>query len=407
MSSSRKTRTKLVTVKPVPVVVAKVPTPRRARRRRALNTPSNSPNRVPSVLGQYRDALNDPFDVAPPKLGFGTFLETQLVTAYVHGVSSANADGSISYILNVSPTSLLYVNNSGLTGTTWNGSSASNLNAINADGYVARVVSGGLRVCPLIAQNATPGLVFGATNTGVRPNLATTDSTINTATLISQFPSAHIGLATYGCTGLLRPVDENCIETFPVGTATGPVNAGGTALWAYPMIAFHSLPPGCQVAYEAVLNLELIPTGTSSQADGTYNRTSDRGLSAFFPSFSSMFNSVASSLSDPIHLDFNEGGPSTTRLLPRSSMFGSRNARRARGGTTAGSHAFNMSFLASDIQKNQERQNVRVEPEESYVDLGTRYIRETVVPTALNVATGSVIGGIGVANIIGQRRFAG
>jgi len=376
MSSSKKTVVIRESVPVVTVTPAKAGKTRRGRRTSLRSLPKSN-----SLVSQYIGTLNDPFDVAPPKLGYGTFDEVSFSTAYIHGTSPTNADGTISFIMTPAPSQMVAVNNSGVGGTTWTGNAALNYSAIGAEASVYRLVSGGFRVCPLVSATAVPGLVYASSLSG--QTAAQVIATGPTSTQIAAYPAAHIGLATYGATILLRPNNERCIEPTNISNAIGPGASAQIepAAWSIPVVTL-VLPAGVTaVAWEAVLNLELLPSGSNNGSSISYNRSYNRGLSAQYPAYSQLFNLIAPSLRDPVSLDFNEGGPASSSSTNRGTgfnMYGSSNARRAKGNLS--NSAFNMTFLTNDIKENQERANVRSDGfvSHDYVDVVNR-VAENIV----------------------------
>jgi len=123
---------------------------------------------------------------------------------------------------------------------------------------------------------------------------------------------------------------------------------------------------GTSVAWEAVVNYEILPDEENVSALGPFDRSAGPGLSGPFPVFSSLFNAAKPLLNDAVQLDFSEGGPSTTRTRLGKGRIasGMRSRMRAHNLLVVGSGTQNMSGFSNEIKNAQESNGMRVETNE-------------------------------------------
>lgn len=320
----------------------------RRRSRRARTSPTSS------LVKSYIDSLNNPFDISPPSLGFGTFSRTTPFVAYVHGTTRANLDGTLSLAMFGDIGRLIGINNNGVASSVWSYLTASNYNSITSFGGSYRIVSGGIRACPVISSTSNPGLVYATALEGRSLNTTVANAT---STTISQYPSVHLGLGVYGATVLTRPSTERA------GDFTGTSAWDGSSIqpFSIPILTFQNLPPvdasnGCLVAFEAILNCEILPSGDAAallNLNSTGNVSVSPTLANQFASYTQLLTAVMPRLDDPVHLDFNEGGPSSASRSSRASM--GKAALRPRSMTI-------MTDFGQTYAHRQEQTSVRATP---------------------------------------------
>jgi len=274
-----------------------------ARPRRSRASISQGGQR--KALNDYVKTLSDPFDFGAVPLGFDCFCPTQNATAFYRGVTTPNADGSISFALMPSVYTMVLKNSGGISisgsanWSRWSATNAANLSAIAKTG---RVVSGGLRVWVAQAATEKQGACFAAT----AADLAIDDIFALNSVLISSIPSAIMGPSVRGAAGMLRPVDNVAYE-FSNNSVQGYPDADINQGWCCPLITFQGLPAAASVYFEAVLNLEWLPKANyTATSGGRNNGGSIRTLSDYFPSSESLAKAAGDLVASPVIMDAAE-----------------------------------------------------------------------------------------------------
>lgn len=214
------------------------------------------------LSASYSDALKDPFQHGPKRMGFGTMVPTVLGTAYVRGNFTVNADGSFGICLCPDIVNMIILNaaasssSAGFTVTV----PAANASALTSQMIEARITSGGVRAFALFPDTAAPGVLVAGTYTG-----SSRTSVVGTSTdAFFNSPSAVLGIGTKGAFATLRPIDPESYS-FYSATLSG-VSATVIPSWGYAQISGKAFPVGTQIWYEAVLNLEGIPTNAATSS---------------------------------------------------------------------------------------------------------------------------------------------
>jgi len=234
-----------------------------------------------SLLNQYVACLNDPFEQAPVRLGFGTFIPTTVVTGYGRTSINTNAiDGSFSIVGFPSVVGTVITNVAGNAATpTWVSSDCSNATNIIGSYGAGRVIAFGVRIFPMIAATSPPGMIaLGLAPSAGSPGGVTLFGSNSTANLFNQ-PFMNIHKATSNCSGALqvlwRPEDVSDMEfdrnqamsrAFSIsgGTITG-VNDTGPVI----CIAGQGLPLSTSLWYEFVVHIEATASLTPGAAAST------------------------------------------------------------------------------------------------------------------------------------------
>lgn len=233
------------------------------QKKKNLKTPNQ---RLPTPAAQWIRTLNDPFEHGPVKLGMGTMVNTQLFTSYFRGQVAANADGSLCVAFSPSVGTAIgsiQVCNAGFTTATWTNYSMANQAAISPQCSQARVISAGLRVIPLVAQTAAPGMVYVGSIPAVTQGqiAATTISTLVNNPNIEPSVSQNVGSVA-----LSRPQDTTSFEFL-----TQAILGGASAYhqWSTPIVAFSGLPGAVSVYIEAVVHIEGFISNQTSISSST------------------------------------------------------------------------------------------------------------------------------------------
>jgi hypothetical protein len=250
--------------------------------------------------------LTDPFDVGACHLGFGTLLPTQLGTMFVRGQFTCASDGSF-YVaqlpwldMNSALAPVIYQNTGYTASTGATGLDYANRGAFTGMMQEARLVSSGIKVMPLVAATATPGVLYAGSFQSASYNQIVAVP-ISTNTLS---PQLRLGYGVTGAVVTSRPQDPVAFQ-FASYTINAPA-ANSTQNTSVPYIAGTGFPANTSVVFEAVVNFEfLIPPGSANiilelplESDGFGND----GLSNQFSSIENMWNSIRSWLPESVSM---------------------------------------------------------------------------------------------------------
>jgi hypothetical protein len=210
----------------------------------------------------YATLLNNPFTAPPCRLGFGTMVPTQLGTATYRLTTSCNADGSLGVM--VSPylgqtTAPIAINNAGAGTNIWTGTNFQNIAQYPTSLLTElRVISLGLKVTPLVAATATPGICFAGQVAGYSQNQLT-GLNLNYLASITSLESFVTNNHTVQASA--RPVDNAAYE-FLIGAATGAGN--NVYSMSTPVITFTGYPASSNMLIEIYMNFEFVPITTTT-----------------------------------------------------------------------------------------------------------------------------------------------
>lgn len=310
---------------PKPKAGTSVAVSRRARRR--LGRPIVGG----ASITAYIATLNDPFSYPPIKLGWGTFVPTQIYTCYLRGNFTTNADGSFAIVMLPSignSNGPVFINNAGASSGTWGTQvSLSNTSAVAAAITEARIVSGGLRVLPQVPATAVPGVIFA----GDIPSGNVTAFTTASPSGLSLSPSLNFGFGATGATALIRPLDPESfmMQAINVYGYSGSIVTTSSV----PLVVGLGFPASTTVYYEAVINVEGIPNYNNASAalQGTgFSSTPSETPASMFPSLENMWQYVSSKLSPGGIVETLASGAQTAMRYGPLAMRGINAVRNAR-----------------------------------------------------------------------------
>jgi len=192
---------------------------------------------------------------------------------------------------------------------TWNFASAANATPLAAQYDEMRVLAGGIRVHPLLAATATPGII----SSGLMPRCSIAEFIgffqSGTPTAVTQLPylQAHAKTAdTDGIELSWRPQDNADFEMHELDSQWISITAGalsGASTGSHPdtqspclVIMLTGFPTGTSVFVESIFHLECttsVETIASVVSPDTAQTLADQ---TSLPTFQSVFRSVASSL---------------------------------------------------------------------------------------------------------------
>lgn len=310
------------------------------------------------LASDYYRCLTDPFNCSPVRAGFGTLVPTQIHTAYIRGSIPCSAGGNLSLFALPNQNNFLMASYAATSATVPTGTSSSLYAAANAatlNGLFdeSRTLAFGLRLIPMIAATAVPGVIsLGcAPRTDlqdlVAPNAlsAINSGLANSSTdYINQMPYLREHMGRPGGVDYFqitwRPTDVRDFEFTPGDTAV--VQRQGNVLYApfYDVVAngtgatiarqddsqgsflvanLQGLPAGSIVYYEVILHLETVdsskPIATTDFA--STRSTDDSVASEAGGTFESFYRSIVNRLPN---VDSVMGA--TTSLLSSPAVVG-------------------------------------------------------------------------------------
>jgi hypothetical protein len=212
---------------------------------------------------------------------------TDLYTAYTRGsFTASSSDGSFGMCLQ--PTvgtgtgaSAIVTWNSATTSTTTSQVNFLNISAISNVVGEARVVSGGLKVLPNIAETSPPGQIFA----GCIPSCSNANTFNSTVGNIISSPAMEMGYANSGASACIYPVDPSSYE-FTAATVAGRTNSDGTFWNTSQAMVGGVVPASTQIYYEVILHIEGIQTISSGTVGPLGNNTSNE------PSLADYFSNI-------------------------------------------------------------------------------------------------------------------
>jgi hypothetical protein len=294
-----KVKNTITTVAVVPKNVVKVVTTtinNKKKKRKSKRNRSGIPSSITgcSDLDLYIKSLNDPFEYPGVRLGFGCMVPTMLATAYYRGLFYANStDGSFGITMQPSLGSLnqqIYYNNTGAGSGSWTSLSFPNAGVISNQINEARAISFGIRVLPLVADTAVPGVVYCGSIA------SSTNAQINTVSLTtcSTFPQLEFGDSRMGAVALGRPSD---LTAYAFNSVVDQGLSSSLSPWSVPLIVILGLPPTTPIMVELVLNMECLQGATSvnAQIEPSIGGVPDNvqpTLSDYLPSLDSLWSAT-------------------------------------------------------------------------------------------------------------------
>lgn len=256
----------------------------------------NSSNKLSPVVTQYINTINDPFTHGPLRLGWGTMVPTNLYTAILRTSFTGNADGSFGVAMMPSlggANNNIWFNNAGAGVATWNAQAYANGTNIYNMIKECRIVSGGVKVFPMVPGTAAPGVLYA----GSLPALTVTDFGATTINTFAAVPYLKIGYGATGGCAVIHPIDPVSFE-FTSIAGTG-YQTGTLANSSSPIIVGLGFPASTVVFVEVVLNIEAInETSVTAVITNPELRSSDatNDLTDAFPSVENMWKTIKSYL---------------------------------------------------------------------------------------------------------------
>jgi len=262
---------------------------------------------IGNVLVQnYVKTLNDPFEYGAVRLGFDTMVPTNLATGYVRQIINTNADGSFAlFVIPGTGNGVsgarggLYTNISGLNGTTWTSASFVNSGTIRNMGKEARLISCGLRVLPLVANTAAPGILY--CNSVGAETYATMAA--QSPQSIANDPLTRWANGRDSVTINSRPVDYDSYSYF-ISILSGYAD-NVVPYSSIPVISGVGFPAATAIQIDAIVNLEIVAGIFTSFANyaGSENVPNDPTVSDYIPSVDALWASIKNVIGNPVIVD--------------------------------------------------------------------------------------------------------
>jgi len=253
----------------VPSSNATITSAKARRNRRKKNRQSTSQSNVGKrnnnsspAMRSWIDSLNDPFTHQGPLLGYGTLQPSTKATAYYKATIACSSDGYLGFFalpMCGGTTNCIYYNQGVSGSTTWTASNYNNSAVIANQGAEARVISGAIRVLPLLAATSVPGIITVGSIPSVSANQITTASN----NFVMSLPFGQVGLATNGALVNSRPVDDSSF-IFSLNTLNGSTTVIPT--WSVPYFVLSGCPAATSVFVEVAMNIEIIGGVASTNA---------------------------------------------------------------------------------------------------------------------------------------------
>jgi len=230
---------------------------RRSRRNAPTGGRGMSNSNPNASLTSYTNTINDPFMYPGIKLGFGTMVDTGIATAYIKQTFAVATDGSFGVILQptigsgVAQKGFMYTNTS-ITTASWTQIDFANGGAIAQLSSEGRVISGALRVQPLQALTAAPGILYAGHINSCANNNATS-ATVNS---LANFTSSHMGVGPNGAIACIHPLDPTSFAFQAATISTSSTNVNYSSQSVY--VVGTGFVAGTNIFVEGVLNIEYI-----------------------------------------------------------------------------------------------------------------------------------------------------
>jgi len=287
----------------------KVKVEARKRKNRTKRTTKSRPRKQrPNTTDKncYAKLLNYPFDSAPCRLGWGTMVPTQLGTMAYRATLQCFTDGAMAVFvmptigINGSTSAAIQANLAGAGSTTWSPAAWLNISQYPAQVMEnCRIISVGLRVTPLVAATAAPGICFAGSIAGLTRTemVALTPTTLQSQSSLSSFVTNNNQIVA--CS---RPLDNQSYEFLIVNSTGSLTNSFSTSI---PVVSLTGYPASSNILVEAILHFEYIPI-TNVNVERTNNSdytTEEPKISNSFPSLEQMWRYTSTQLNPSAFLD--------------------------------------------------------------------------------------------------------
>jgi len=330
--ASDRTPNRLVASAPGTKVVRVNAPEKKARKRRSRRTGQSLvlnglSNKAGLLLQAYLNTLNDPFEYGPVKLGFGTMVGTQLVTAFLRTPINTFTDGSLGVCMNPQVGYVynqLYKANAGGSAISWNQPpNFFNNAAVGQLLAEARVVSGGIRGFPALSFQQYTGFAYAGGFAGDTINNCYLGSSITT---LSENPGFRFGGGGYGAEALVRPTDPVSFE-FTQSNVDGFSNTNAIVVNSLPGILWNDMGTGGTATafqIEYVLNLEGVLNSSSASAaflGPVMGDLQDDCLSMYYPSIDAVWALIKPRLKPMGTIFTPDNGPRPHNAHARSGQW--------------------------------------------------------------------------------------
>lgn len=312
--------------------------------RPVINRPHNVVTNQSHFVRAFAEAIEDPWESGPMKLGYDCFENTVLGSAFIRGNFTVNADGSFATMLSPNVGETIFTNNAGFNTATWATSAASNAGALQNQMSEARVTSGGLRVICLFPETSAPGVLFA----GTLPSTSRTNMIGYTPTTLGVISSTEIGIGSKGARACILPQDSDSFA-FTQGVMSAYLTTTVIPS-SVPYVAGTGFPAGTVVWYEGVINLEgLINVGQSGTGQDPTSTANSTTAADFYATPERLWSAARAILGHTTVMDATQG------LISMASPSLGRTVGRIRSAFGQGSN-FRQALVAGNSVRRQARQ---------------------------------------------------
>lgn len=275
----------------------------KSRNSRRNNKKSNMGSQANQFASGYLATLNDPFEYPPVKLGYDCYVASDLVTAYMRGSITVNADGTFSMVGFPCSQSLVLTNVSGAIGTTWTTLGSINATNILTNYGAGRTLSLGIRA---FSNQGGGALSTGVFYAGAIPIVTLNEVRSFSAIGLSTLNQSEMGIGKNGACALGRPQDNDSFVFFQSNIVT---NNTFLSEFSVPYITGEGFPVGTKIYYECIQNLEVLSKVTTGSIASSPNLPNQGPVASdFFPSPESLMSKIRPLISSSAVMDAVEAG---------------------------------------------------------------------------------------------------
>jgi len=224
--------------------------------------------KVTTPFDQYVKALNDPFMVVPPPVGYGTMIPTIVSTAFARVNVPVGSTASAVILIAQLNTGIMVTRyevatvnyGTAIAGYAITNTAAANASVIAASGNQARKLAGGLRAMMRSNINGLPPTVYSGLIADTYTNII--NLSVNGLLNLDSLQLVPTPTNEEGCQVLWRPEDFTDFQFSSTALSTGVSLSAET----YLVTMFLGLTPASgynQISYDTILHLELEPGATN------------------------------------------------------------------------------------------------------------------------------------------------
>lgn len=301
-------------------VTKKVVVVRKTKRKRGKGKGS-------SLLLQYLNSLNDPFNFSPPMLGFGSLLGVKQQTAFLRYSQLESSATNVLLVAQPQATNIYANYTQSTSSSPWGAGSSGQLNCTNLSSIQAlaetgRVISLGMRVVVRSPATSAPPLLLGGVIYDSLVNIGSQEPN-QTFQLLSMKPELDVNS---GLRVNFRPSDAYSFEftNYVIG------GFASNAIVPNCVIMIQNIPAGSTYYVDIIAHLET-NAGTNSSGQDELDQAT---LATEVASPDSAFAKIRSRLYDVAAVNLATEAALLHKNVRSFAARNSRNSRAARSSTT-------------------------------------------------------------------------